>query len=95
MKAENANQSVDGGCLKRVVRRCCDCTHWETNKSGAWGTCRRDKAIRRLEDVCDHFVATHMLCEKCGQKLSISPNSKGALSYQGCNCHEPEWMQYE
>ena len=40
-----------------------------------------------------HEVPEYILCEKCGQKLHISPNTKGAFSYQGCNCHEPDWMQ--
>jgi hypothetical protein len=35
----------------------------------------------------------YILCEKCGAKLYVSPNSKGAFSYQGCNCHEPDWMK--
>lgn len=34
-------------------------------------------------------------CEKCGAKLGVSPNSKGAFSYQGCNCDQPEWMQQQ
>ena len=37
----------------------------------------------------------YLVCEKCGAHLHISPNSKGAFSYQGCDCENPEWMQYE
>jgi hypothetical protein len=39
-------------------------------------------------------VPANMICKKCGTKLGISPNSKGAFSYQGCNCHEPDWIQH-
>lgn len=39
-----------------------------------------------------HEVSEYILCEKCGQKLHISPNTEGAFSYQGCNCHEPDWV---
>lgn len=37
-----------------------------------------------------HVVPEYILCDKCGERLYISPNSKGAFSYQGCRCHEPE-----
>jgi len=36
----------------------------------------------------------YMVCEKCGAHLNISPNPKGAFSYQSCHCDEPEWMQH-
>ena len=38
-------------------------------------------------------VPEFIICKNCGSHLHISPNSKGAFSYQGCNCHEPEWFQ--
>jgi len=35
-------------------------------------------------------VLEYILCDKCGKNLHISPNTKGAFSYQGCDCHEDE-----
>lgn len=55
-------------------------------------------SLLNVRPVPDHIVCercgSNIVCERCGSKLGISPNSKGAFSYQGCNCNLPDWIRF-
>ena len=79
--------------MTQMDTRCRNCIEWQcSGTSGLWGTCRLNCSIHTFNDICSHFKAKEITCEQCGQKLGISPNSKGAFSYQSCKCNEPELM---